>query len=1305
MKSKIFLISILYLFIGISCLQAKSVVLLLDDANYGTSRKFIDKIKINEEIPFYCFSVSHLRNKPECQKKVFDADIILIDVMISELIDFVRENNLLKGRKVYALGGSRNNDKLKQDGFIFDVELKKYFINANHQNIQSMIHKTANDNFGLKLKVEKPVMLPPKGIYHPDAEKIFLTLNEYLEWEKKNKKFSPESPRVGILFYRSYVNENSVPEVDYFVRRFEKEGIKVLPVFGYGHKVITDLMFTHSASGESKPAVDFLISYLFKFQSGISPELNEALIKLNVPVMDIIKLYYSEIAEWEKNVQGLQPLAVSFCVSVPEISGLCEPTVTTGRHDVFDVNLGLKFQEYAPIIENCERIVSRVKKWINLQRKPNKDKKVVLMFYNNSQGKQNIGASYLNVFRSIEQIIKAMKAQGYTIEGNKKLDEKSIRDLILKYARNIGSWAPGELDKLVAENKCEKIDMQTYIQWFKKLPQGFKKEFSKQWGEPQNSKIMIKDRKFIMPILQLGNLVLMPEPSRGWGDDPQKLYHSPVVYPHHQYIAAYLWMKHIFHADVQIHLGTHGTHEWLPGKQCGLSHNCPPEVLITDIPSIYPYIVDDIGEGIQAKRRGRAVVIDHLTPAIKRGGLHNEYSELNEKISKFRTKANIDKKLAETQFADIRKMVKKLGIGNDLKLTDPQPTDIVKIENYLKELKTSFMPYGIHTFGVSPEGEALEETLNNVFEFNKDVDKGEIRENFNISGPNELKNLLKGMNGEFVPPGEGNDPIRNPEAVPTGLNFFGFDPKKIPSPAAYELGKQAAEKLIAQKKTKDGKIAVVLWAVETIRNEGVNEATILYLMGLKPAWDKTGRVKGTEVIPASMLQRPRYDVVICASGLYRDMFPAMLIFLDQAIQKAAVLNDVENLIHQNSLDLEQKLISKGIPANKAKTLSRIRIFSEKPGSYGTGVADLAPMSGIWEQDSEVGDVFMNRMGFAFGENIWGENSRELLVENLKKVDTTVHSIASNVYGTMDNDDMFQYLGGLSLAVRTASGKSPDTMVTLNRATNGLSIENISKTVGREFRVRYTNPKWIEGMKKENYAGAREISKFMDFFWGWQVTVPDAVSEAQWQQVYEVYVEDKYGQDIKKFFNKHNPWAYQSITARMLEAVRKDYWQADEKVKQKLAAEYAMNVVEKGVACCDHTCNNPALNQMVVNIISLPGVMSPEIVKKFKVAIEQMAGKKLDQQIKERQSLQQKLQNGFKRKTDVKKLSEIADKIASQKQKEKAKKKGKKIKGYKMKKIEKKDDDSKLSSSGIQWFVSLIVLTLIAIFFLGMRKKV
>ena len=1168
--------------------------------------------------------------------------------------------------------------------------------------------------------------MPDQGIYHPQASALFDSYEDFFRWYGTREHFRPENPWIGIMLFKSSLIEGQVEAYDYIIERFEDEGFNVLPAFGRPQGVLNDLLLDH----KRKPLVDILLAFTLKFYSSLNESVQKALVDLDVPVVNAINLYSLTIDEWREDPVGIPPLDVVWNIANPEISGMIEPTPLTGKIKFHDLGTGKIVYMPKPIKENIRRLIPRIKMWVRLKRKPNAEKRVAILYYNHHQGKQNVGASYLNVFHSLELIFDRMQREGYQIGSTGGLDEEAIKELVLKSGRNIGSWAPGELDKMLADGKLVRVPVAEYKKWFDQQPEVFKSKVLAQWGPVEESKIMIKDGEIIIPAIELDHVAIMPEPSRGWGDEAMKLYHDPTLYPHHQYIAAYLWLGYGFKADAMVHLGTHATYEWLPGKQAGLAPPDPPEIKLIDIPNIYPYIVDDVGEGIQAKRRGRGVIIDHMIPAVKRGGLYHEYAKLSDMIGRYEQSVAQGSKTPEVKLEQIKELVRQTGIDKDMHKTGGhdhqqnaphegtearhQDQDLVvddefleDLEHYLMEMKSAFMPYGLHTFGVSPEGQGLGDTVKAILDSNPEADENAVRQNLVNSGPREIDHFIKALNVGYIPPGEGNDPIRNPAAIPTGKDFYGFSPAQIPSRSAWELGKRAAQQMIDQSLREKGrypeKVAIVLWATETIRNEGINESTLLYLLGLEPTWDPNGRVTGTAVIPGSQLQRPRIDVLINPSGLYRDLFPSLLLYIDNAIQKAGVLTDVENLLRRHNQEMKTRLVKEGMDPAAADKLSKIRIFTEKPGTYGTGVSEMAGNSGFWEVDDDIVKVYQNRVGYGFGQGEWGIDAQDVFKKNLKDVDSAVHSVSSNLYGVMDNDDMFQYLGGLSLAIRKESGATPDTLVTRQQAKDQVDVEDVAKTVGRELRTRYLNPEWIEGMKKEDYAGANAMSKFVEYMWGWQVTVPTSVDAAKWEQTYDVYVNDKYGLDIQDFFAQASPWAYQSITGRMLESIRKSYWQADDQIKKKLSVEYAMSVIDKGIACCDHTCNNPFLNQMVVNVISLPGVMSPELVEQFKMAVEKAAGKKLAEQVQARKDLQQQLQAGFERKSRETQPPEQQQQGEKQPAKAQEMLDSKTVEGYKMEEIKPQEETTDLSSSGVQWFASLFIVALIAFFVWGVKK--
>ncbi len=1231
-------------------------------------------------------------------------DIGVVDIMPREPAGLLLASQPIvkPTAKIYAVRSSSHTQDYLNAGVLMDPVVRRYYQFTSSENLKNLVLFLLQRDFSINTRAAPPVIPPANALYHPEAPEFFASIDDYVDWYRKTGRFQKgQLWDLVIAFPNSVLNTKKAP-LDALVRAYEKQGINTvtwLREVKSWDATLADFILT----GPLKDNIGSISGLGLKFSAMLSPELLDILQVADIPVFNPQQVFFSTGEEWRTSAQGMSPVGVSVQFSAPELSGMIEPGVVGVKERVVAEGrppTGFRFLPVAPMIEKQAR---RTARWHRLRQMANKDKKVVLLYYNHGAGKQNIGASYLNVFRSIEQILLRMQQEDYTINGD--ITEKKVKKLLISSGRNIGAWAPSELDHMVGNGNVVTVSIEDYKRWLSQTDLAFQGGVEKDWGRPEDSLIMVKNGRFIIPCITLGNLILVPQPSRGWCDDPEKLYHSTTLYPHHQYVAFYLWLQHAFKPDAMISLGTHGTHEWLPGKQAGLSHACPSEVLIGDVPNLYPYIVDDVGEGIQAKRRGRGVVIDHATPPFKRSGLYAEYSKLAAWISEY--EASLSPPIRAAKLERIKEIVMEQGLHKDLGVETITDKSLEVIEHHLLAIKTGMVPFGLHTFGVSSTGEALTETAAAI------AGQGETAPQFYEAqlaacGLSEIDSLMRGLRGGYIQAAAGGDPIRNPESLPTGKNFYGFDPEKVPSKAAWESGKKAAQELIDQyANAHEGKypeqIGVVLWSTETIRDEGINVATALYLLGMRPVWDHRDKVKTTAPISGKELGRPRIDVLLQMSGLFRDSFPSVALRLDRAVKAAAVLEDVENFIKKHTAKIYDTLVRSGTHEKEARKLSSIRLFSAPPGEYGTKVEDFAGASGMWEDDAMIAEKgFMDVVSYGYSSDVWGTPQKTVYRENLKKIDATVHSISSNLYGTMDNDDMFQYLGGLSMAVREASGKDPDVFVSMQRNSGKGHVEPLAATIGKEIRSRYLNPRWIEGMKQEKYAGAREMSDFMENMWGWQVTTPKAVDDTLWQQAYEVYVEDKYGMEIAGFFNEHNPWAYQSMTARMLEAVRKDYWQTDEKVTQKLAAEYAVNVVEKGVACCDHTCNNPMLNQMVVNIISLPGVLSPEMVEKFKLAIEKAADKSLEDQVAARAELLSALEARPNRTTTNDQIDD--QRKAFQNRETVGAKDSEPVEGYKMEEMNTQDTITDLSSSGIQWAASLFVLLLMGLFLWGLRHR-
>ncbi len=1099
-----------------------------------------------------------------------------------------------KGGRVY--GVSEPYDKEYQEmGITADETIRQYYYHGGVKNIKNMFLFILNKDFNMNLSYAPVKETPEFGIYIWKSGKVVEKIEDFLKHYSQQK-----GPWIGLTFYKNSLVTENMAVIDEIIKSLEVKGYNVFAVFGWPPDEVIKRYFL-----KKRFPIKLIIGVSLKI--GVRTSLSNLFERLGVPVINAITLYNTSEKQWKTSEQGLSIFERTWQVAIPELGGIIQPTVVGTKERYLDTQTGIPYYKVKPIKERIETLTKRVEAWLNLQDKENSDKHLAIIYYNYPPGKQNIGASYLNVIESLYLILKRLQQEGYNT-GKEDITREELFRKLLHYGRNIGNWAQGEIEYLARSGVAVLLPLSEYKKWFEALPEGFKREVISKWGTPERSTIMIwrnnQDRQFIViPAIRYGNIMLAPQPARGWLQDITKMYHEPKLPPHHQYIAFYLYLKHSFRADAIVHLGTHGTHEWLPGKEMGLSEEDPPEVLIQDIPNIYPYIVDNVGEGLQAKRRGLAVVIDHMTPPFDRAGLNPDLKRLNELINRYRAAISIGSGSAELILDKIYDLAKKTGLLSDLSITQiTNQYDLKKLEEFLKETGETLTPFGLHTFGKPPEDELIKKTAEAIVQTGGSLNRREVEkfeELIRESATNEMNALINALSGRYISAGPGNDPIRAPQSLPTGRNFYAFDPSKIPSEEAYSLGKKMAEELIEEYQRKHGnlpkKLTFNLWAVETIRHGGVMEAQIMYLLGVKPVRDPRGRIVDVIPIAREELSRPRIDIVMVPSGLYRDVFPNLITLLDKAVTVAKAQEEKDNSVRENFFKLKNLLLSVGVEPTLADKLATVRIFTEPPGVYGTGISEVISKSDTWEKDSKVADVFFMRIGHLFGQGFWGEKAEsygiDLLKSNLTGTEMVVHSVSGNLYATVDNDDMFQYLGGLALAIRNIDGKEPEVYITNLINPKMAKQESLQKFMGRETRARYLNPRWIKKMLKEGYAGARFISNIIEYLWGWQVTVPNAVGNRRWQEFYETYVLDRYNLKIKEqMAEAGNLFAYQSMLARMIEVIRKGYWQTSREVLENLVKEYTETIEKTGLTCCDHTCNNPLLAEFIKRIlVSVPSL--------------------------------------------------------------------------------------------------------------------
>ena len=1071
--------------------------------------------------------------------------------------------------------------------------------------------------------IEPPVNSPRSGIYHPDAPEVFSSFDAYRDWWQMRHS-NPTAPHiVAIPFFSTWLRSHDLAVIDSMIRRVEKSGFMPVAAFGYPLEILTPL-FTSQETFQPEIVIALNVTLS-------SPKDADVYNAWGVPALNGIVTRESATA-WAANSKGLPADRIATQLSLPERSGLIAPTLVATTETS---PTGIKTVQ--PVDAGVAAMVDRVQRMLVLRQKPNPVKRIALIYYNNPTGRGNVGASYLQVFPSLKNILSAFTQAGYAVTGPLP-DENELRRLIESSGRNLELWSDGEKRQAAESSAMTLWPVSAYRRYYDALPLAFRQEVEATWGPPESSQLMTADcpagRCLLLPAIQLGNLLLAPQPLRTTFDQASDPGHEKITPPPHQYVAFYLWLQHEWKADALVHLGRHGTLEWLPGKQTALAPEDAPSVLIGDLPNFNIYVMDGGGEAIQAKRRGQATLISHLTPMMWRAGGRGDLEKLHQSFHQLIDGGDsLSPALLEEYEKVTRAEVTRLGLDGQLKL---DMTGSIKqlaptLHRFLHEIEDAPVPAGLPVFGQAPTEDQLHEAvaaylfaafpaaLHDEVEsripqwasafLSGDQPGGELSneiagvlaragkdlpgwiESLRASGQSEMRGLLSALNGAYVPSRLLGDPLRKPEALPTGGNLHAVDSARIPTEAAWRVGKKMAEEFLkTYEETHHApakRVSLVLWYGETERHQGAMESMAMALLGVQPEWNQRGVVDELKLVPSSELGRERVDVVFTVSGNYRDGFADKLQLLDRAVRLAASAEDSPIASHDQAVAAE--LEAGGANPNEAKSLSQLRIFSAKPGAYGVGVQYLVEKSAGRDTSDRIASLYTANMGFGYSNNQWGVASEAALKSNLRTIDAVQFSRSSNLYGSLDNDDTYQYVGGLRTAVEAVSGKAPDVLMQNLRREDGAKVASLREWLAVELQSRQFNPKWIEEMRKSGYAGAREISKEIEHLYGFQKTTPDHLDGATWQTVMDVYVKDKYRLGLRKFFEEQNPHARQSTLARLLEVDRQGIHRFTAADRKMLSTEYASSVARSGATCNALDCGSPVLRSYIAKALRDSGL--------------------------------------------------------------------------------------------------------------------
>jgi len=841
----------------------------------------------------------------------------------------------------------------------------------------------------------------------------------------------------------------------------------------------------------------------------------EVMAGLDVPLIAAHPLEFQTVEQWHADARGLTPVEATMMVAIPELDGAVGPTVFGGRSAMADAG-----RDMASLPERAAQLAARVGRLVELRRSARAERKIAAVLFNFPPNGGAAGtAAYLSVFESLHNVMTSLRAAGYTIDVPASVDE--LRARVLKgNAERFGT----------AANVAARIPVDQHVRRERHLA-----EIEKQWG-PAPGRHQSDGSSLLVLGEQFGNLFVGLQPAFGYEGDPMRLLFEHSFAPTHAFAAFYRWLREDFRAHAVLHFGTHGALEFMPGKQAGLSAECWPERLIGDLPNFYIYASNNPSEGALAKRRGGATLISYLTPSITSAGLYKGLADLKSSLDAWR---NLSPDATEQVRADSAALIQAQAAAVDLAVAEPvwgdeRDAQIASLSASVLELEYSLIPHGLHVVG-SPPPEAQRAELLDLAGIT-DVGKRAELDRL-LATDSETPAILHALDGGYIRPVPGGDLLRNTDVLPTGRNLHGFDPFRIPSAFALKDAERQVARLLARHAGEGHglpeTIALVLWGTDNLKTEGGPIAQALWLMGAEPRHDSYGRLCGARLIPLERLGRPRIDVVITLSGIFRDLMPLQTRLLAEAALLAASADEPAQANYVRKHALAFQAAHGGELADAA-----LRVFGNAEGAYGANVNQLIDC-GAWTDEDELADVYTRRKGFAYGTDGRPVRRDALLGHVLAGVDAAYQNVDSVELGVTTIDHYFDTLGGISRAVKRAKGEAAPVYIGDQTRGEG-TVRTLSEQVALETRTRTLNPKWYEALLAHGYEGVRQIESHVTNTVGWSATTGQ-VAPWVYQQITTTFVLDP---AMRERLASLNPAASAKIANRLIEAHERNYWTPD-----------------------------------------------------------------------------------------------------------------------------------------------------------------
>ncbi|MEO0827133.1 MAG: magnesium chelatase subunit H [Cyanobacteria bacterium J06642_9] len=1140
----------------------------------------------------------------------------------------------------------------------------QYWLGGSSENLENFLLMLA-DRYVFKdqqldgapqvdsLDYQDPVTYPDMGIWHPVANQMFEDIKEYLNWYNSRRDLSenlkdPLAPCIGLVLQRTHLVTGDDAHYVALVSELEYMGARVVPVFagGLDFSKPVDAYFFDPVN-PNVAIVDAAVSLTgFALVGGPArqdhPKAIESLQRLNRPYMVALPLVFQTTEEWEDSDLGLHPIQVALQMAIPELDGAIEPIVLSGRDGLTGRAISLQ--------DRIEAIAQRAMKWGRLRRLPKLDKKLAITVFSFPPDKGNVGtAAYLDVFGSIHKVMQAMKLNGYDVQDLPETPEALMQAVIHDVQ---AQYASPELNVAYRMGVPEYEALTPYSQ-----------RLEENWGPPPGT-LNTDGQNLLVYGKAFGKVFIGVQPTFGYEGDPMRLLFSRSASPHHGFAAFYTYLEKIWGADAVLHFGTHGSLEFMPGKQMGMSGTCYPDNLIGSIPNLYYYAANNPSEATIAKRRSYAETISYLTPPAENAGLYKGLKELSELIGSYqglkdggRAVQIVNAIVEQARICNLDRDIPELATseGDDSPFradqfsTDERDNVVGKVYIKLMEIESRLLPCGLHVIGKPPTAEEAIATLVNIAgldreedgikslqriiaeSLNRDIDEiyansdrgvlddvqllydinagcraavtALVQEQIDAEGrvsmvsklnflnigrkapwinalheagytgvdsealkplmqylefcleqvvaDNELGALLKALEGEYVLPGPGGDPIRNPDVLPTGKNIHALDPQSIPTTAAVQSAKIVVDRLLERQRQENGgtypeTIATVLWGTDNIKTYGESLAQMLWFVGVKPVPDSLGRVNKLELLSLEELGRPRVDIVINCSGVFRDLFINQMALLDRAVKMAAEADEPleMNFVRKHALQQAEEM---GVSLRQAAT----RVFSNASGSYASNV-NLAVENSSWEEESELQEMYLKRKSFAFNSDNPGvmDNSRDMFETALKTAEVTFQNLDSSEISLTDVSHYFDSDPTKVVANLRGDGKQPASYVA-DTTTANAQVRTLSETVRLDARTKLLNPKWYEGMLSHGYEGVRELSKRLVNTMGWSATA-GAVDNWVYEDTNATFIQDP---EMCKRLMDLNPNSFRRMVSTLLEVNGRGYWETSDENLERLQELY------------------------------------------------------------------------------------------------------------------------------------------------------